>query len=106
MTSEHQTKSLHYFHTYAVRDRIDLSCFSDDQEIPDIKSIQLDNLLPSACDEKSMFANFEVLVARVLVKHMPFFTKLGKLALEHHIQHEYSQEMAQKSEVVGFTNSF
>lgn len=36
---------------------------------------------------------------------MPFFNKLGKLALEHHIQHEYSQQMAQKSEVVCFCDS-
>ena len=32
MTSDHQTRSLHYFHAYAVRDRIDLSSPRRDQE--------------------------------------------------------------------------
>ena len=102
MTCEKQTRSLHYFHTYAVRDRIDLSSFSDEQQIPNIKSIQLDNLLPSASDEKSMRANFSVLVSRVLVKHLPSIAKLGKHALERHITYQFSQEMAMKSEVVSY----
>ena len=33
MRSDHQTRSLHYFHTYAVRDRVDMSSYSDDIQI-------------------------------------------------------------------------
>lgn len=52
MTCEHQTNSLHYFHTYAVKDMIDLSHFSDDPPNLDTESVQLDNLLPPSSNEK------------------------------------------------------
>ena len=34
MRSDHQTKSLHYFHAYTVRDRIDLSKYEDKDTNP------------------------------------------------------------------------
>lgn len=34
MTCAHQTRSLHYFHTYAVKDHIDLSHLSIEQPVP------------------------------------------------------------------------
>ena len=45
--SDYQTRSLHYFHTYAVRDRVDMSEFSNDVHIPDVSSINLKQLLPT-----------------------------------------------------------
>ena len=44
---ESATRSLHYFHTYAVFDRINLSGVSDN---PSSKPIQLQKLLPSLSD--------------------------------------------------------
>lgn len=38
-TSEHLAKSLHYFHSYAVRDRTDVSGLSDEAHLPDLESI-------------------------------------------------------------------
>lgn len=73
MRSDHQTQSLHYFHTYAVRDRIDLSDFSNSSHLPDISSIQLTQLLPSEADIKAIYDNFSILVGRVLKKYIPFF---------------------------------
>lgn len=97
MTCDHQSRSLHYFHTYALRDRVDLSSFSIEAKVPD--TIQLDNLLPSSQDEEAIQKNFAILTARVLMKHMPFFAKFGK-GLDRHIRHEFSEEMSRKSEVV------
>ena len=54
MTMDSQTKSLHYFHVYGVRDRIDLSSYSNDKQVPDVSSIQLSNLLPTKSDEDAM----------------------------------------------------
>lgn len=88
MRSDHQSRSLHYFHTYAVRDRVDLSSFSDQSQIPDIASIQLVNFLPTGSDERAIQRNFATLVARTLKKYMPFFSKFGQ-GLERHILHEY-----------------
>ena len=42
MTSDFQTRSLHYFHAYAVRDRIDLSDYSNEQPVPDIGEINFE----------------------------------------------------------------
>lgn len=104
MRSDHQTRSLHYFHAYAVRDRVDVSRFSSDHKVPDLTSIKPDLLLPTSCDEAKLRENFAILVARTLMKYMPFFAKFGR-GLEKHIVHEFSTEMAQKSEVVsGFAH--
>lgn len=42
MTSENQ---IHYFHTFAVQDRVDLSSFSKDYQLPDTETLQLDNYI-------------------------------------------------------------
>ena len=72
--------------------------------MPDISSIQLEHFLPSTCDEKAMRKNFAVLIGRVLVKFVPFFKTFGK-GLERHIQHEYSEDMSRKSDVVSLISS-
>lgn len=99
MRSDYQKRSLHYFHTYAVEDRVDLSGVSDQKVQPDLESIQLTELLPTADDEKMLRTNFTTLVSRVLVKHMKYFHQYSK-AVDRHIQHDFSKEMAMKSEVV------
>jgi hypothetical protein len=55
MRSDHQTRSLHYFHIYGVRDRVDLSDVSDKHQMPDLSSLQPTDLLPNANDEKNLF---------------------------------------------------
>ena len=99
MRTDYQTRSLHYFHTYAVCDRVDMSQFSNDKPITDMADIDLRELLPTQADEDTLRENFAVLVARTLAKYMPFFAKFCK-GLERHIHHAFSHEMAQKSEVV------
>ena len=99
MTEDNQTQSLHYFHVYGVRDRIDLSNYDDQQPTPDISSISIDKFLPSKEDESALCANLSILIGRVLKKHMPFFKEFGN-GLERHIRHEYSEEMGMKSNVV------
>jgi len=73
MRSDHQTRSLHYFHTYAVRDRVDISHYSDKTSLLDVSTIQLDNLLPLTYDQQSLLQNFEILIGRTLCKYIPFF---------------------------------
>ena len=58
---DRMTRSLHYFHSYAVLDRIDLSGLSDHQEV---KEIDAYTLLPNSEDLKIMKNAFEVLVSR------------------------------------------
>ena len=77
MRSDHQTKSLHYFHLYAVRDRIDLSKYEDNPSLPDIAPINTDQLLPSEEEAQNLRSHFAMNIARVLKKHMKFFKQFG-----------------------------
>ena len=52
MTNEHQTRSLHYFHSFTVRDCIDLSNYSNEPHVPDLTAMNLEELLPSSDDER------------------------------------------------------
>ena len=99
MRMDHQTRSLHYVHKYAVRDRIDLSSFDDKPCLPDIGIMKVNKVLPSVSDNTSIRANMSTLVARVLVENLPFL-KGFKLCIGLHIQHKFSNEMSQESEVV------
>jgi L1 cell adhesion molecule like protein len=87
------------FHTYAVRDRTDLSKFSSDLPVPDVSKFNYQKLLPSNDDKKVLYENVAILIGRCLKKNMPFFAKFGA-GLEKHILHEFSDQMSAKSEVV------
>ena len=103
MRQDYQTRSLHFFHTYAVKDQIDLRDTSDEQKDPNMDEINLQNVLPNEDNDKEIRANFQVLICRILVKYIPFFSKF-KRAVERHIPHQFSEEVSHKSEVVCCTN--
>ena len=99
MQSDHQTRSLHYFHTYAVCDRVDISHFSNETSILNVGTIQLDNLLPTNHDQHSL--SLETL--RYLWMHtMQIFLFLRSLVMWRGIaiQHKFSKEISKMSEVV------
>ena len=100
MRSDNQTKSLHYFHVYAVADRVDTSQSSNQTTIIwDPQGVNLQVLLPSIDDEMIMKENFSTLISRVLVKHMKHLQSYTSIVSQH-ILHKYSKEMSEKSQVV------
>ena len=99
MTSEYQTRSLHYFHSYAVRDRIDLSGFSSDPPTRMASELDVEALLPTCDDEAVLHENMAILMGRILRKNMPFFEKFAT-GLGRHIFHEHYDDLSTKSEVV------
>ena len=99
MREDHQARDLHYFQTYAAQDRIDLTGVSDEHVAPELNSIDVTKLLPTSSDDNQLRENFAVLIWRTLRKYMPYFKKLGKGGFRH-IQHEYSEEMSRKTNVV------
>ena len=105
MRGEHQSRSLHYFHSYAVCDRINVADVSDIVTSPDISQVDLTEILPTPSDNQALLSNYTLLIFRVLRKYMAFFARFGKV-VERHIQHEYSYEMAQKSIVVSKFKTF
>lgn len=101
MRSDHQTRTLHYFYTYAIKDRIDLSAMSDQTPSTGITSTHLSTLLPTSDDNKCLQLNFSILMAHVVQKYTTYFSTFEE-ALESHIPHAYTCEMASASEVVNY----
>ena len=100
MRSDCQSKQLHYFHHYAVRDRVDMSTLSDEPPSPPASPESLpESLLPSEADNQVLAENFAIHISRILTPHLAFF-KDSHSTITRHIPHDYSKEMAQKSTVV------
>ena len=102
MRSERQTKSLHYFHSYAIRDRVSLTGLSDIPPFIPQRPYEdlVRKLLPSKDDSEVLHIHFETHVARILVNNLPFMKCTFDDVVDWHIQHQHSKEMSQKSQVV------
>ena len=98
MRSDHQGKSLHYFHCYVVQNRFDLSMPEDYPDIP--AKPKPEDLLPSESDTATMKAYFAIHVARTLCKYMPYFTEDFSDVIPKHLEHAMSSQMSLKSDVV------
>ena len=106
------TLSLHYYHCFAVLDRIDLTGVTDSNSN---RVIELSTLLPSTDDVRLMKKYFSILISRygiytatcikkivlhrVLVKQLPEYMSDAEL-VTWHIGHEKQFEMSRKSKVV------
>lgn len=60
-TSQHHNTSLHYFHSYAVRDRIDVSKLQDCPHLPDLDDIDTLDVLPSDNDREDLKQNMSII---------------------------------------------
>ena len=77
------TKSLHYFNSMAILDRVDMSKLSDERSAFNYSSFSLESLLPQPEDLAEITANFRVLIGRVLVKHVPALKCLNSVVKQH-----------------------
>jgi L1 cell adhesion molecule like protein len=72
-TLANPTKSLHYFHAYAVKDRIDISELTDiPPSVPN--QVDINTILPSVQSNANLKAVFEVLVSRWVYMHTRYMT--------------------------------
>ena len=97
MTSDRQTRSLHYVQSYALKDRVNYDNLSN--ELPTTEVCVFD-ILPTNEDYEFLKRDFAILLSRVIVKFIPYFTSNYNELLTKHIPHEHSTEMATKSEIV------
>jgi hypothetical protein len=100
MRMDNQNKSLHYFNTYAVKDRPDFYKLDSGHTATskDIKCAPTSTFLPTMEDCKNIRDDY-VIVAKVLVDHLTFLHPLKK-CVPSHVVHKYSSEMSKKSEIV------
>ena len=99
-----QTQSLHYFHSYAVKDRVDSSKLSDNHPslvhvVPSTEDV-VSKVLPTKKDDEIIRDYFTVLVARILCTEITYFKSSYADVVDWHIEHKFSDEMSHKSEVV------
>lgn len=82
-----------------MSDRIDISHLSEEQPHVDPEA-SMSKLTPMPDDDEELLKNFGVLVARELVRYMPFFSDKFSDVIVHNIPHPYTEEMKKKSEIV------
>jgi len=80
----HQTRSLNYFNTFAVQDRI--PTFDLPEQCVDHLSLTMHDFLPSAEDYTKLQSHFTFLVSRIMCSDMEYFNKLFGKCLTYHIQ--------------------
>ena len=102
MRCDTQSRSLHYFNHYVVKDRIDIRHLSDiPASLPSHNPSTLaKSLLPLSQDNEALANNFAIHISRILTANMPFF-KDAEETVVGHIPHKYATEMTRKSSVVG-----
>ena len=105
MRVDNQNQSIHYFNSFAVRDRIPSVENPVESNHQKIDSAPLSTFLPTAEDCSAIRDGYITLISRVLVENLVFLAPF-KQCVPQHIVHEYSQEMSKKSEMVGFNNNY
>ena len=98
LRSDHYGKLYHMYSILAIRNRVDNTQMACTGCTGDISKMSLEEFLPSNADVNAIRANLVILVARILVTHIPALGFLSRM-VPMHILHRYSNEMATKSEV-------
>ena len=98
-----KTLSMHCYHAYAVRGRIDISNTTPNLQNVPLLSIPVHNVLPSITDERNLLHNFTLLTSRLLVEHFKYFRENYSDVVGKHIKHEFYDEMSQKSTIVSYS---
>ena len=115
MRVDNPNTSLHYFNSYAVKDRVPCpssthvparegatcSCYEvDSAQVPkDLRNAPCTTFLPSVTDCKNLRDSYIRIVATVLVENFTFLHQF-KECIPLDLNHKYSDHMAKKSEIV------
>lgn len=99
---DNKPKSINYFHSYAIADRIDFTSLSN-KVIPthqrDVKQLAL-FLLPNPEDYVALRNNIITLISRILFENLGFFKLTFDGVVDWHIKHDFYKEMSAKSVMV------
>ena len=101
MRMDKRTRSMHYFHSYAVLNRIPTKHLPN--TLPpgfQLSANIASSVLPSPEDDRAIRKNIATIIARVLTQQLDFFKFTFLNVVERHIEHKFSKEMSKKSTVV------
>ena len=84
-----KSKSLHYYHSYAVQDRIIVFGLptSIPRPLPMTSDLVAQSLLPSSADDATLVKNIKIIFSRVLNETLNFFHVTFSDVIEWHITH-------------------
>ena len=104
MRMDNKLRSLHYYHSYAVQDRINVHDLLNERPSQTSISVQekAKSLLPTESDDDVIVKNIKVLFARILFDTLQFFKIAFEDLIVEHITHCRYQEMSSKSVVVSY----
>ena len=105
MRTDQKVKSLHYYHCYTVRDRINMADLSPDRPslcLPSPDEVA-SSLLPQSVDDDILYENIKILLSRILVDTLFFFEVAFSDLTVKHIHHKRYLEMSSKSIIVSYT---
>ena len=105
MRIDRQVQSLHYFYTYAAKNRCDSIHSEDAKSIGEISKLSLSVFLPTPSECMDIRNNYVVLVSHIIVEHLPAFKKF-KQCVPKHVPHIHSDVMSEKSVMVGVFISY
>jgi len=105
-SKSHQNKSIHWTHSFAVKNRVTPDVSLDDTKPQkEVKDLEIIQVLPSQEEQASMQSSMATLVFRVICKYLVAYEQFAS-AVIHHMPHAYSKEMKQKSEQVKHENNY
>ena len=99
MRIDHQKTSLHLFHSCATVGRVETLHLDDLNPSGDLPNLPISAFLPSQADCATIRDNYVILAARVITTHFASFSSL-RSCVPDHIEHQFSDEMKQKSVTV------
>ena len=105
MRSDNQNKDFHWTNMNFVMNRVSGLHLPDDEPIRQLSDLPNGAVLPQAKDHPNSRENYIVLVGRIITECIPALNFL-KHAVQKHIHHKYSVEMAQCSTKVVKSNGF
>ena len=95
---DHQAELQHMYSMLAVRSRVP-SPLDGRSSIDSFATLQVSAFLPTIHDIRAIQDNLVVLVSRIICQNIKHLSIISSV-LPAHIQHQYSGEMAKKSEVI------
>ena len=98
-TKEHRNKSIHWTHQFAEVGRAQNPMLDSTKPQKQVGDLQLIELLPSKDVQARFQKTWAVLISRVICKYLASFHQYRSLVI-HHIPHQFSEEMSQKSKSV------
>ena len=78
-TKSQTNKSLHYFHAYAVKDRVISKGLDNTRPQKSIDEVEMQEILPTAEVQESIISDLSKLIPRVIVAFLPPINHSGKL---------------------------